>query len=255
MRLLPALLLVVLAGAWVLLLSHSVAADVLVFDKYETVSRVQGNKIHIEREMVLTNVARNPVIPGELHFKIYERDGKDRRNLQVSDFKAVNERGQELGTKIINRAEETDLSVTIWDPLLPGFSYTFRISYDLHFEPSGLLFYELRIPQEETTIPIKGVRQTVLLEPKYHVTYAPQTDVSKISGNVVVSWSGVNEQQVIEYSSIPLPRIGVRAVNVFWGVIIISLVGIFGFSVMRKKRETAGEPQQLYQFEQPPSGG
>jgi hypothetical protein len=234
MKVLPALLSILVLA---LIALAPVNAEVLVFDKYETVSKVEGDRIHIEREMVLTNVARNPVIPGELHFKIYQRDGDDKRSIKVTDFTASNDRGTQLGTKIINKNDETDLSVTIWDPLLPGFSYTFRISYDLYFEPSGLLFYELRIPQEETTIPIKGLKQTVLLEEKYHVTYAPETDVSEVSGNVVVSWTGSNDQQVIEYSSLPLPKIGMRAVNVFWGFLILLLVGVFFFTVKRRQQE------------------
>jgi hypothetical protein len=241
MRFLPALLLLLLTGAGLALFAVPATAEVLVFDKYETVSKVSGDKIHIEREMVITNVARNPVIPGELHFKIYESDGDEKHSVKITDFTSVNDRGTALGTKVVNKDDETDLSVTIWDPLLPGFSYKFRISYDLYFEPSGLLFYELRIPQEETTIPIKGVKQTVLLDTKYHVTYAPETDISKVSGNTVVSWTGDNQQQVIEYSSLPLPRIGIRAVNVFWGFLIVLLIGVFTLSVMRK-REDPSEP-------------
>lgn len=227
MRFLPVILFLLLAGTAV--------AEVLVFDSYDTVSTVEGNKIHIDREMTLTNVARNPVIPGELHFKIYESDGNTRKSIKVSDFTGVNERNTPLLTKIIQRDEETDLSVSVWDPLLPGFSYKFRISYDLYFEPAGLLFYELKIPQEETTIPIRRISQKVLLETKYHVTYAPDTAVDKVAGNVVVSWTGDNQQQVIEYSALPLPRIPVRAVNVFWGVAITLLIGIFVLTVRRRK--------------------
>ncbi len=223
-----------------LLLMGSAAAEVLVFDKYETVSSVADGKIRIQREMVLTNVARNPVIPGELHFKIFERDGDEQRSLKVEGLTAVNDRGSALSTRVVTKDDVTDLSVTIWDPLLPGFSYTFRTSYDLYFEPSGLLFYELRIPQEETTIPMKGVKQTVMLDDGYHVTYAPKTDVSKLSGNTVVSWTGQSNQQVIEYSSLPFPRIPFRAVNLFWGVLIVLLIAVFVFTIRR--RSAAAEP-------------
>ncbi len=235
MRFLPIILFLLLAG--------TAAAEVLVFDKYETVSTVKDGMIHIEREMVLTNVARNPVIPGELHFKVYERDGDKQRSIKVSDFTAQNERGTTLGTRIVTKDDETDLSVTVWDPLLPGFSYIFRVQYDMHFEPSGLLFYELKIPEEETTIPIKGLKQTVLLDNKYHVTYAPQTDISKVSGNVVISWDDENEQQVIEYSALPFPRIPVRAVNVFWSVVIILLITVFVLTLRRRREAEPETPQ------------
>jgi hypothetical protein len=236
-----------------LVLVAPAAAEVLVFDRYDTVSRVSGDSITIEREMTLTNVARNPVIPGELHFRLYQQEGADRKPIAVSDFTATNERGQKLSTKITTRASETDLAVTIWDPMLPGFSYTFRTSYVMRFEPSGLLFYELQIPQEDTTIPIKNAEQTVILEGNYHVTYAPDTAVTKMSGNAVVSWAGQNEGQVIEYSSLPLPRIRLgsltlRAVNVFWGVVIIALLGLFAFSVKRD-RDRRRDEEELARLE------
>lgn len=249
MRILPATVVLFLIA-----LSGAAAADVLVFDKYDTVSRVDGDSIIIEREMTLTNVARNPVIPGELHFRLYQQDGDARRTIRVSDFTATNERGQSLSTKITNRADETDLAVTIWDPMLPGFSYTFRIRYVMEFEPSGLLFYELRIPREDTTIPIKASKQTVILENRYHVTYAPDTEVGKLSGNTVVSWAGENEGQVIEYSALPLPRIALgslalRAVNVFWGAIILALLGFFGFS-MKRRRDQERDEEELRRLEE-----
>jgi len=248
MRILP------VALAFIFILISGAAADVLIFDKYDTVSRVEGNTITIEREMTLTNVARNPVIPGELHFRLYQQDGSSRRTIKVSDFTATNERGQALSTKIVNRPDETDLAVTIWDPMLPGFSYTFRVRYVMEFEPSGLLFYELRIPREDTTIPIKAAKQTVILRDRYHVTYAPDTEVSKLSGNTVVSWAGQNEGQVIEYSALPLPRIAIgsfamRAVNIFWGAIILALLGFFGFS-MKRRRDQERDEEELRRLEE-----
>jgi hypothetical protein len=247
MRILP--LLAVLS----LILVGGAAAEVLVFDRYDTVSKVDGNLISIEREMTLTNVARNPVIPGELHFRLYQQDGSSRRTIKVSDFVATNDQGRALSTKVVNRPDETDLAVTIWDPMLPGFSYTFRVSYVMEFDASGLLFYELRIPREDTTIPIKDAKQTVILKDSYSVTYAPDTSVSKVSGNTVVSWAGQNEGQVIEYSSLPLPRISFgsvafRAVNVFWGVIIVALIGVFALS-LKNQRDRKKDEEELERLE------
>lgn len=237
MKLTTAVALLVLVS----MLASSAVAQVLVFDKYNTVSTVDGDTIRIEREMTLTNVARNPVIPGELHFKLYQEDGGNREPIPVSNFEASNDRGQKLSTKIVNRDDQTNLAVTVWDPLLPGFSYHFKVSYEMEFEPSGILFYELRIPREDTTIPIQASAQTVKLDGSYHVTYAPDTAVSELSGNTVVSWNGQQDGQVIEYSSLPLPRIRIgsvafRAVNVFWSVIIICLLGLFAFSIRRQQR-------------------
>jgi hypothetical protein len=235
MRTIPVFLVLLLCVA-------GASAEVLVFDKYETTSHVDGNKIHIERNMVLTNVARNPVIPGELHFKIYEKDGDSKHTIQVTNFKGQNERGTQLNTKVVTKKDMSDLSVTIWDPMLPGFSYSFKISYDLYFEPSGILFYELKIPQEETTIPIRSTKQTVLLDTKYYVTYAPQTEVSEAEGKNVVSWTHSNDQQVIEYSVLPFPRTGVSGLKAFYGGLIVILAGIFIVSVYRYKKAQAQQP-------------
>jgi hypothetical protein len=237
MKLTTAVALLVLVS----MLAGSAAAQVLVFDKYDTVSTVEGDTIRIERQMTLTNVARNPVIPGELHFKLYQEQGGDRTPIPVLNFVATNDRGQTLSTKIVNRDDQTNLAVTVWDPLLPGFSYHFKVSYEMEFEPSGILFYELRIPREDTTIPIQESAQTVLLDGGYHITYAPDTTVSKLSGNTVVKWDGQQDGQVIEYSSLPFPQVKIgsfalRAVNLFWGVVIICLLGLFGFSIRRQQR-------------------
>ena len=112
--------------------------------------------------------------------------------------------------------------------MLPKFSYKIFMDYDIEFEPSGLLFYELIVPVEETTIPIEKSKNEIILPSKYHVTHAPDAQVAKKTKEnkevKTVSWKG-KKPMAIEYSVLPLPRVGIKAVNLFWGVIIaITLV-------------------------------
>lgn len=231
------------------------AAEVVVFDRYVTKATLEGDTIHIERAVRIKNVGSSPIIPGELHFRLYEQKGGDKEPLAVTNFEASSNRGEKLATKISERKDETDLSIQLWNPLLPSFFYDFSMEYDLDFEPSGVLFYEIKLPQEDTTIPIVNEETQFYLKKSYHVTYAPGSAVSKISGNTVVTWENTDDTRVVEYSRIPLPKTGIRAVNVFWIVIIIALMAVLATSIMKQKRKPsyrAAPHQYNSYYQQPP---
>lgn len=232
------------------------AVDVVVFDTYNTVARIDGDKITIERDLRIKNVGRVPIIPGELHFRLHERRGDEKIPIPVSSFEAKSDRDESLSTRVSERGGETDLSVQLWNPLLPGFHYDFTMTYEMEFDPSGILFYEIKLPQEDTTIPIVNEDTVFELASGYHVTYAPSGEVSKLSGLTVVEWDNSQREKVIEYSRLPLPRTGMRAVNVFWIVVILALIAVFILS-LRKTRggkpiQQAPPQQQYYQQQQAP---
>ncbi|MFW5991057.1 MAG: hypothetical protein ACOCQX_02400 [Candidatus Nanoarchaeia archaeon] len=199
-------------------------AEVVEFSNYETRTTLNEDHLGIQRVLTLQNVGSNPIIPGELHFKTHELEGDKKVPSNINNFEATNDYDMEMETQKVKEDKVTDLVVSIWEPILPKFSYKIYMNYDIEFEPKGILFYELRVPNEETTIPIKESKNEIMLPENYHVTYAPDAEVTKreIEGETVnvVSWSGKNPV-AIEYSVVPLPRIGIKAVNVFWGVIII----------------------------------
>jgi len=213
--------------------------EVVVFSNYETKTTLEKNNLHIEREIVLKNVGSNPIIPGELHFKLHEIRKKDKIASVVSNLGAKNDFNKELKTRKVETKEETDLVVSVWEPVLPKFTYNVLLSYDLEFEPKGLLFYEIKVPVEETTIPIKNNKQSLYLPAKYHVTYAPDATVSEVNQGSskfrVISWEN-REDMIVEYTILPLPKTGIRAVNVFWVVVIIMLL-VSTFFIHRKLRK------------------
>ena len=213
-------------------------AEVVVFSKYVTTTTLEGDHLHISRDIVLENVGGNPIIPGELHFKLHEVDDDKRIATKVEGFIAWDEYDNELKTRQLEGDEETDLVISIWEPVLPKFSKRIHLEYDILFEPKGVLFYELNVPVEETTIPIKENINTILLPSKYKVTHAPDAEVKDVKDDGEnyrsIRWSN-KKQMIVEYSMIPLPRLGIRAVNLFWGVVIIATL-IISFILHRKMR-------------------
>jgi hypothetical protein len=223
----------------VALAATAVLGEVVEFKNYQTKTTLEDGQLGIEREIVLQNVGSNPIIPGELHFKLHEIRKGEKVASKVSNLGAGNDFGKELKTRQVEASEETDLVVSVWEPVLPKFTYKVLLSYDLVFRPRGILFYEIQVPVEETTIPIKDNKQMLYLPAKYHVTYAPGATVAVEdkgdSSYRVVTWQN-RDEMVVEYSIIPLPKLGIRAVNIFWAVVIIMLM-ITTFFIHRKLRK------------------
>jgi hypothetical protein len=221
-----------------LVLINFVSSEVVVFKNYETTTILEKNSLNIQRKISLENVGANPIIPGELHFKLHEIIKKDKVASKVNNLGAVNDFEKELKTRSVETKEETDLVVSVWEPVLPKFSYNVHLNYDLDFKPKGILFFEIRVPLEETTIPIKNQKQSLYIPSKYHITYAPDAEITSVKKGEkkykVVSWEN-REDMVVEYTILPLPKMGIRAVNVFWVLIIIILL-ITTFFIHRRLR-------------------
>ncbi len=212
--------------------------EVVVFSNYETTTTLRDDRLHIEREITLQNVGSNPIIPGELHFRIHElKEGKHVAS-QIRNLEVYNDYGQEMNNRKVEGDDETQLVVSLWEPVLPQFSYKIYMTYDIMFETKGILFYELVVPVEETTIPIRNSENMIHIPSRYHVTNAPDAQVRMIEkeGNEYseVNWEG-KKQMPVEYSVLPLPRLGIKAVNLFWGVIIIITL-ILSYVLHRKLR-------------------
>jgi hypothetical protein len=204
--------------------SSIVLANVVVFDKYETTYTMQGDSLMVDKKLRIKNIGNNPIIPGEIHFKLSQQQGSEAvpaviRNLDITDHY-----GNTLDTKQIKGKNELDIIFTIWDPLLPSFYLDFQMEYEIDFKPKGLLFYEINIPTEKTTITIREQHTEFMMPKRYHITYAPEGKVEAKEGARVITWNDMNQLE-FEYSLIPLPKLGVRMVNVFWiALITISLL-------------------------------
>ncbi len=215
-----------------------VFADVIVFNNYETTTTLQDGHLQIEREITLLNVGSDPIIPGELHFRIHELKNGEYVGSQIRNVQAHDDYGEEIDSRLVEGEEETQLVLSHWEPIIPQFNYNIHLNYEIVFEAGGFLFSELIVPVEETTIPIRNSENKIHIPERYSVTYAPDADVriiEKENGKYTeVSWDGL-EQMPVEYTVLPLPRLGVKAVNLFWGVIIVVTL-ISSYILHRKLR-------------------
>jgi len=232
------LLLLLALSLFCLLLIPFATAEVVVFDNYKSTMTYENGKLFVTKELRLKNVGPNPIIPGEIHFKI----SKDQKGNPVApvigNFKVGSANGQELETRQVSTSQEVDLIFTIWEPLLPGFFYDMVMTYELEFDPNGVLFYNVVLPEERTTIPIKKSTTIFKLPKKYRVTYlSPEGEVSPESDATTIEWD-IKDSYQVEYSVVPFPRLGIKAVNIFW-ILIIILFMINLILRMRKKSRMA----------------
>ena len=98
-------------------------ADIIVFSSYDTVTTLDDGFLHIERTLILKNVGTAPVIPGELHFKLHEEYKGQATGPEIRNMKAEDQYKTELHTNVLRTDTQTDLVVSVWNPLLPEFSY------------------------------------------------------------------------------------------------------------------------------------
>lgn len=222
-----------------LLLSCSLAsAEVIVFDKYDTQTTLKDGNLIVTKQLRLRNVGPNPIIPGEVHFKISQESRKGLIAPDVEGFSVVDKFGKTLDTRKFATDSEVDLVFTVWDPLLPSFVYEMTMSYEIPFKAKGILFYHLLLPEERTTIPVKQSSTQFTLPKRYHVTYfSPDGEVSSEKEGKVITWD-IKDAYYVEYSVVPFPRIGIKAVNVFWTLIIILFL-LNLFLKMKKKARMA----------------
>ena len=232
---------VILSVIMLLLLSVSVvSAEVIVFDKYDTKTTLKDGKLIVTKELRLRNVGPNPIIPGEVHFKLSQETKKGVEAPEIEGFSVVDKFGKKLDTREYDSAEGADLVFTVWDPLLPNFVYEMTMTYEISFKPKGVLFYHVLLPEERTTIPVKESSTEFTLPKRYHVTYfSPDGETYSEKDGNVVNWD-VKDAYYVEYSVVPFPRLGIKGVNVFWTLIIILfLVNLF--FRMKKKARLAGQ--------------
>lgn len=209
------------------------AFEVVVFEQYDTVYSVKGRTLVVEKDLVLRNVGTNPIIPGEISFKLFEMHGDSSRSSNVRDVVALHNNNV-LDTRVDSHTDFSDVVVHIWNPLLPDFDYSFSLSYEIDYRPRGVLFHEVVFPVEETTISINDRTTTMLLPRRYSVTYAPHAVLSSTSDNKIVDW-GSRSELSLEYTIIPLPeQMPFRMVSVFWLSVLI-LLGVI-FIVLNVKR-------------------
>lgn len=218
------------------IVSQAAIADIVVFDSYKNTYTMEKDNLHVTKHLRLKNVGTSPIIPGEIHFKISQDDGEGPSAPGVNNFVVENKYGQKLDTRQIKKETEMDLVFTIWDPLLPQFFYDFTMEYDITFDPKGLMFYSIDIPQEKTTISVRQSETEFIIPKRYFVTFAPDAEVESSGENKVIRWEDDSNLQ-FEYSIVPMPRMGFPAVNLFWALVICLLLTIFIIRIVRNRSQ------------------
>jgi hypothetical protein len=217
-------------------LSSVMAVDIVYFDSYNTENILDDGRIKVTKELALGNEGNNPIVPGVMHFEVYEYDGDKKVASQVENLYAHNQ-GERLSVSLEKKDEYTDIIVDVWNPLLPEFKFPMTITYDVLYDEKGIVFHELYFPVETTTVRVNQGKMVILIPKKYHVTYAPKADVSKDDLYTIVSWDNPDYDVMIEYSSLPLPRMPFKSSTLFWFIVIIflSMITVY-YSKKSKKR-------------------
>lgn len=232
--LLPAVLLLL-----ILSLQSVSAIGLFVFEEYSTSYFVKGRTMVVEKEIVLRNIGSNVVIPGEMFFEISEQHGGNFRPATVRDSIALSG-STELVSRITEHTEHTDVSVQIWNPILPGFDYTFSLSYEMDFRPQGVFFHEVVFPVERMreSIDVRNRNTRMMLPTRYSITYAPSADVSSDGLYKIVDW-GSRTDLTLEYSVLPMPELmPFRMVSVFWLTVLVLLGALFIFLNLKRTKKS-----------------
>ncbi len=219
------------------LFSSAVFAEVVVFKEYDTKNILDDGKIKVEKNIMIGNDGRNTIIPGELHFKIYEFNGKKQVPSEIENLNAHNNYNS-LTAQVVKSQDYSDIIVDVWNPLMPDFEIPITITYDLLYNQKGVLFHELNFPVEETTVPIASSTLKLFLPKNFYVTYAPEADITTDDMYKIIEWNSDETDLVVEYTRIPLPKMAFRLSTMFWILVITILIGItifYQFFYKKKK--------------------
>ncbi|HDP73994.1 MAG TPA: hypothetical protein ENN46_03520 [Candidatus Woesearchaeota archaeon] len=228
---------ILFAGILLVLLTSLAYSQVVVFDNYESTYTYEDGYIEVNRVMRLKNVGSNPIIPGEIHFRIYSMEGNSPKGPEITGLRIYDNKDVTIESRVAQADDSTKIIFTIWSPLLPTFFKDIYMTYKVPFKPAGVLFYELDIPPEETTISIREKSTSLMLPSKYHVTYAPEALVASEGNLRKVQQESLTGNFLVEYSRIPIPTKNIRGSVIFWGMLIVVLSLTLLASRIRAKRK------------------
>jgi hypothetical protein len=220
--------------SFILVASAVQGYEVMVFENYDTSYYLKNGVLTVEKELSLKNVGNNPIIPGEIHFRVYESNGDSETAAEITELTALTN-NRNLESRVETYDGYADVVVHVWNPILPGFEIPVSLSYDMKFRPRGILFHEVVFPIEETTIPIRESSATLYIPKRFSVTYAPFASVSGDSMYDIIEWDETDDLS-IEYTILPFPKMPFRMVSLFWLVVLMILGTIFIFLNMKRKK-------------------
>ncbi len=197
----------------------------VTFEEYEKTYYMEGDSLRVEKDIVMVNRLRSPVVPGSVEFRMYEIRGRDIVPSQISEVYA-RDNSRELDTRVETHGDHTKLIVMVRTPLMQDYEFPVSISYEIDFNPSGILFHEVLFPIEETTNTVVDSTTRLVMPNRYRVTYAPDAEIEKDGMRQSIEWGGGTEI-MLEYTRLPLPQMPFRMVSVFWLTILLILGVIF----------------------------
>lgn len=202
--------------------SLTLAANVITISNYKTTLTLEEDNIYFEKHITLENTGKNTIIPGELHFKLYEITDKKIKTIpKITDLESHDKYNNDLSARIISKTGEAEVVVSAWQPIMPKFEYNIILKYKMKFEPKGILFHNLNLPDEETTIPIRNSKTTIKIPNSYSISYAPNATVTKAENFKIAEWDNIKEK-TIEYTKLPFFKANIHGATIFW----ISLIFI-----------------------------
>lgn len=200
------------------------AANVITIDDYNTIMTLNSNenKLEFEKQITLKNTGKNTIIPGELHFKLYEITDKEIKKIpKIEGLKAEDKYKNDLSARIVTKQGEAEVVVSAWQPIMPKFEYDVILKYEMEFEPKGILFHNINFPNEETTIPIRNSDTLIRIPKGITITYAPNATIETSEKYTLAKWENI-EDKTIEYTKIPFIRTNVHGATIFWiGLIVL----------------------------------
>lgn len=220
----------------IILLINVAYSQVVIFSEYETRYQYKDNKLIVDRFMRLKNIGPNPIIPGEIHFKIRNIKGEEQIAPEIENVRIHDKYNKTIESRIAKSSDMTQIIFTVWTPILPNFFYDIYMHYEIPFKPEGLLFYEIQIPREETTIPVKNGVTRFEIPKSYFITFAPDADVEVKNNKKILTFHSPTGNLILEYSHIPVPTRKVRGSLVFWSSLIVVLIISLVVSRIRRRR-------------------
>ncbi|MFW5704346.1 MAG: hypothetical protein ACOCXG_00755 [Nanoarchaeota archaeon] len=223
-----------------LFLTSGANAFVEAFSQFDTTYTLNfDNTLTVEKNLKLQNIHDQAIIPGQVEFKIVDKQAEFNNNFKLEDYKATNRYGEEIRSRVINTNEGVIIILEIVTPVLPGFESVIDLEYNLSYDPKGILFKSLEIPLNEklTIAKLNGGKVKLNLPENRHLTFLGYKDESTIVSENSIEWNigskDVPETVQFEYSRLPVSFGRIRGSLVFWSVINLLLILVLALQIRR----------------------
>jgi len=223
----------------------SVNGAVQVFSKYDNTLVIhKNNTIEVTKSLTIKNVYTVGIVPGQIEFKVGKSTDGELNTLEISNLKVVDSYGSVIPSQIRKTKDYSVIVLDVYYPLLPGFEYSFDITYTLDYNPGGIFFKNLQVPLRESTIPIEKGYFSVELPTNYYFTYVNSDEGEGQVNKNTAKWDIKNDipkSISFEYSYLPVKVGNYRGSYVFWIVINLILILILLFEIRKEVKRVKAQ--------------